>query len=167
MSQAENMPSTPLPLRALTMFDHIPAGCILRPVTDDDSAPHLRAGEFAIVDTTDTEPQHGEVYLVRFHRRARWPRQVEEVCYIQQVIARSHTCEGRSFIGFWTQCLNFEPYVEVVEQTPSLMPEISHRSMADGPRMADEIQEALIGRVVGIYQAEDKPAQAVGGKNEP
>jgi hypothetical protein len=38
-------------LRALTMFDHIPAGCILQPVANDDSAPHIRAGEFAVIDT--------------------------------------------------------------------------------------------------------------------
>ena len=50
------------PLRALTMYDHVPGGCILQQVTDDDSAPHLRAGEFAIVDTTDTwPPQHGSL----------------------------------------------------------------------------------------------------------
>jgi hypothetical protein len=33
-------------LSALTMFDHIPAGCILQPVANDDSAPHIHAGEF-------------------------------------------------------------------------------------------------------------------------
>jgi hypothetical protein len=132
------------------MFDHVPGGCILHPVTDDDSAPHLRAGEFAIVDTTDTEPQHGEVYLVRFHRPGRWPQQVEEVRYIQQVIARQHRCRDETFIGFWAQCLNFEPYVEAVQRTPRHMPVISHRSMA-----VAVIRESLIGRVVGIYQAEE------------
>jgi hypothetical protein len=133
------------------MFDHVPGGCILQPVTDDDSAPHLRAGEFAIVDTTDTEPQHGEVYLVQFSRRKS----------IQQLLARSHTYEGRSFIGFWTSCLNFEPYVEAAVRTPGQISCISHRSMADGPRTADVIQKSLIGRVIGIYQAEDKAARDV------
>jgi hypothetical protein len=148
-------------IRALTMYDHVPGGCILQPVTDDDNAPHLRAGEFAIVDTTDTEPQHGELYLVRFRKRARWPKPFEEVCYIQQVIATQHRYRDETFIGFWTQCLNFEPYCEIGQRRPGLVPEISHRSMADGPRIANEIQKALIGRVVGIYQAEDKPAQAI------
>jgi hypothetical protein len=150
-------------VRALTLFDTVPAGCVLHPVTDDDNAPHLRAGEFAIVDATDTEPQHGEVYLVRFHRRPRWPRQVdEEVRYIQQVIAKQHCYRDETFIGFWAQCLNFEPYVEAVQRTPGHMPIISHRSMATAV-----IRECLIGRIIGIYQPEDKPAQAVGGKNEP
>ena len=53
-------------LRALTMFDHVPTGCILQPVTNDDSAPHIRAGEFAVIDTADTAPQNGEVYLIRW-----------------------------------------------------------------------------------------------------
>jgi hypothetical protein len=147
-------------VRALTLFDTVPGGCILHPVADDDSAPHLRAGEFAIVDTTDTEPQHGEVYLVRFRRRARWPEQVEEVRYIQQVMAKQHRYRDETFIGFWAQCLNFEPYVEAVQRTPGHMPIISHRSMA-----VAVIRECLIGRVVGIYQAKDKPTRAVvGGK---
>jgi hypothetical protein len=53
-------------IRALTLFDEIPSGFIAHPITNDDSDPHLRAGEVAIVDTTDTEPQHGELYLVRW-----------------------------------------------------------------------------------------------------
>jgi hypothetical protein len=134
------------------MYDHVPGGCILHLVTDDDSAPHLRAGEFAIVDTTDTEPQHGEVYLVRWG-------QVGEVCYIQQVMAKQHRYRDETFIGFWAQCLNFEPYVEAVQRRPGLMPEISHRSMA-----WPVLKEALIGRVVGIYQAEEAAQAVVGGK---
>jgi hypothetical protein len=94
---------------------------------------------------------------VRFHKRGRWPKPFEEVCYIPQVIAQSHTYKGETFIGFWTQCLNFEPYRETETGQRGLIPEISHRSMADGPRVADEIQKALIGRVVGIYEAKNEP----------
>lgn len=51
-------------LRALFAFDAVPAGCIVVPVTEDDLAPHLRPGEFAIVDTEDREPISGELFLV-------------------------------------------------------------------------------------------------------
>jgi hypothetical protein len=137
------------------MYDHVPAGCILHPVADDDSAPHLRAASSPSVDATDTEPQHGEVYLVRFHRRPRWPRQVgEEVRYIQQVMVRHHRgLDDETFIGFWARCLNFEPYVEAVQRTPGHMPIISHRSM-----VVAVIRECLIGRVVGIYDAPEQAA---------
>jgi hypothetical protein len=129
-------------VRALTMLDHVPGGCILHPVTDDDSAPHLRAGEFAIVDTTDTEPQHGEVYLVRFQQPYRG--QVEEVRYIQQIMVKHYRGpDGEAFTGLMMQCLNFEPYRET-----GRIPEILHRSMA-----WPVLKEDLIGRVVGIFQA--------------
>src|ERR1700719_3914213 len=111
MAQADGTPSTPQPLRALTLFDHVPEGCILQPVTDDDSAPHLRVGEFAIVDTTDTEPQHGEVYLVRVNKRTPWmkPGLPTEVWRIEQLIAEQLDGPNGAAICFFTRCLNFEP----------------------------------------------------------
>jgi hypothetical protein len=140
MARANSTPSTPQPLRALTMFDHVPAGCMLHMVPDDDSAPHLRAGEFAVIDTGDTDPQHGEIYLVR------WSTDRPS---IQQVIAKRHRFEDTTFIGFWTRCLNFEPYSSDMQNTVC----ISHRSTMDGPREADVIKKALVGRVVGFYAA--------------
>jgi hypothetical protein len=41
MAKTENVPTAPL--RALTMFKVIPAGCIQHPVTNNNSAPHLLA----------------------------------------------------------------------------------------------------------------------------
>jgi hypothetical protein len=120
------------PLRALTLYDQIPNGCIVHLVKDNDCEPHLHAGEFAVVDTSDTDPQHGEAYLVRFGGKR---------SYIQQVVARHHRWEERAFVGYWTVCLNFRPY---------RAGEVSHRSMADGPRQFDEMKMALIGRVVGF-----------------
>ncbi|WP_019905679.1 S24 family peptidase [Methylobacterium sp. 77] len=51
-------------LRALLVCDALPAGCIAKPVKDDSLAPHLRPGELAIVDTTDCDPIHGELFFV-------------------------------------------------------------------------------------------------------
>jgi len=80
------------------MFDHVPHGCKLELVTNDDSSPHLRVGEFAVIDTSDIEPQHGEVYLVK--RSSGGTAR-------EQLLARRHTCGDRSYVGFWTRCLNF------------------------------------------------------------
>jgi hypothetical protein len=109
----------------------------LQPITDDDSAPHLRVGEFAVVDTSDTDPQHGEVYMVRWSSGR---------ALIQQVIAKRHRLENRAFIGYWTRCLNFEPY-----DASAVC--ISPRSTADRPREFDEIKRALVGRVIGFCPA--------------
>jgi len=142
-------------LRALTMFDHIPAGCILQPVANDDSAPHIRAGEFAVIDTTDTNPQHGEVYLIQW---------LSGRTSIVQLMSRpfNHPEQGM-LIGWWTRCLNFIPYDEALAEaqrrSPGAIPFISHRSMADGPRLADEIQQSLIGRVIGVYKAAESECE--------
>lgn len=48
--------------RALTLHDVVPAGHIAVPVLRDDWMPHLRPGEFAILDVSDAEPQPGELY---------------------------------------------------------------------------------------------------------
>jgi hypothetical protein len=53
-------------LRALTRFDRLPAGCITLPMSDDLFAPHLRRGEFAVVDLDDTEPLPGEIFAIGY-----------------------------------------------------------------------------------------------------
>ena len=136
-------------LRALTMFDHVPAGCILQPVTNDDSAPHIRAGEFAVIDTADTAPQHGEVYLIRW---------LNGQTSVMQLISRPfNNPEKGTLIGWWTRCLNFEPYDDALakarRRSPGAIPVISRRSYVDGPRLADVIRQSLIGRVIGVFEA--------------
>ncbi len=48
--------------RALTLHDVVPAGHIAVPVLHDRWSPHIRPGEFAVLDPSDTEPQLGELY---------------------------------------------------------------------------------------------------------
>jgi hypothetical protein len=124
----------------------------VHPIGNDDSAPHLRAGEFAIIDTADTGPQFGEVYLVRWSNGS---------TSIRQLISRPFKSPDRGeLIGWWTRCLNFEKYdaaLEKARRAPGTIPHISHRSGIDGPRLADVIQQSLVGRVIGIYEAAQEP----------
>jgi len=129
-------------IRALEVFGTLPAGCSVYPVANDDSAPHLRTGEFAIIDPTDTDPQHGEVYVVRW---------MDGGTSIRQLFSRPFQNESGQHIGFWTRCLNFEPF----DMASAKGNFISYRSYADGPRLAARIKEALVGRVIGVYAAPD------------
>jgi hypothetical protein len=135
-------------LRALTMYDHIPSGCVLQPVINDDSAPHIRAGEFAVIDTTDTAPQHGEANLIRWLSGRK---------SIVQLLSRPfNNPEHAVLIGWCTRCLNFVPYdqalAEARRRSRNTVPVISHRCSTDGPRLADVLQQSLIGRVIGVYE---------------
>src|SRR5690242_15073099 len=51
--------------RALTFFDRLPRAHKTFLVRDDGSEPHLWSGEHAVIDASDREPQHGELYLVQ------------------------------------------------------------------------------------------------------
>ena len=51
-------------LRALEQFDTVPAGCTGMVVTSTRFAPHLRAGEIAVVDPNDKEPVSGELFII-------------------------------------------------------------------------------------------------------
>ena len=56
----------PKEYRAFEAFDHIPTGCHLFPVLDHESDPHLRYGEIAVIDTNDTKPINGEVFVIQW-----------------------------------------------------------------------------------------------------
>lgn len=51
--------------RALPMLAELPPGCIAQPVTDDASWPRLLPSEFAVVDTADRIPAHGELFVIQ------------------------------------------------------------------------------------------------------
>lgn len=51
-------------LRSFIVYDRLPAGLAAYPVMDDRNAPHLRTGDFVIVDPTDHEPCAGELFLM-------------------------------------------------------------------------------------------------------
>lgn len=69
-ASTQTPPSIVEPLRALLVYDTLPAGCIAHTVTKDDLGPHLRPGEFAIIDPADRDPVRGELYLVARDSRA-------------------------------------------------------------------------------------------------
>lgn len=51
-------------LRALDVVEVVPAGCFGVLVMSDAWAPHIRPGELAVIDPTDTTPQPGELYVI-------------------------------------------------------------------------------------------------------
>jgi hypothetical protein len=121
--------------RALEVITQVPEGCMLFPVMDDNSDPHLRRGEIAVVDTADREPQHGEVYVIQWSSGHR--------CITQLV--------GPGFTGFspaekdhwWTGPLTRRESV----------PGHGDLRMIDGPRSKEAMRKALVGRVVGLVQS--------------
>jgi hypothetical protein len=57
--------------RALTVFDVLPSGCATFPVADGYSEPHLHFGEQVVVDLSDKDLQHGELYVIQWENGRR------------------------------------------------------------------------------------------------
>lgn len=113
-------------IRALEMFASLPASCIAHPVTDDRTEPHLRPGEFAVIDKNDREPVLGELYL------AQWSNGRREIVQVRRWALTQHRS---NFFSVGACRLNGDGYVRAV----------------DGPYSAEHLREKLVGRVAGIY----------------
>lgn len=135
MPKADSLP-TPIPpqqeYRALEMMASVPQGCMLFPVMDDRSYPHLRRGEIAVVDTTDREPQHNEVFVIQWSSGGR--------C-ITQLLNRTGFSKNPDH--WWTSALTARAFI----------PGMGESRMVDGPRTTAGMRKALVGRVVGLVQS--------------
>jgi hypothetical protein len=146
-------------IRALTVFDSIPTGCTVLTVADDSCDPHLRVGEFALVDTMDREPQHGELYVIGNKNVYDELR-----CSIYQVRTTiERDIRYRKWQAWW-----YGPLV------PAALPAKGHSTMeaamqrplrmvlTEGPMTVKGIREKIVGRVVGIYEAVHEPLKISG-----
>lgn len=129
------------PLRALTVFTSLPPDHKTFRVTDDASAPHLQAREFAVVDMTDRELQHGELYLQQSQGGER-RRSIVQIKTDYLTIRKNCAAER----VWWICCLR--GFHRTSETTLDGIP-VFH-GMSDGPYVAESLQPTLIGRVVGV-----------------
>ena len=125
-------------LRALLIYDNLPAACVAHLIADDHSAPHLRPGEFAVVDTCDRQPARGELFVIRCNGGRQqvvqaWPRQM-------------HDGQGGERTAWWVGDMD----------RPRSLDEAMHQlrsrdlGTSDGPYRLDHLASKLVGRVVGV-----------------
>lgn len=61
------LPAAPQPgLRSFIVYDELPQGCFAFEVEDRQSEPHVRSGEFVVVDEADRMPVAGELFVCAF-----------------------------------------------------------------------------------------------------
>ena len=129
--------------RALQVYSDVPSGCELHLIKDGCHAPHLRVGEFAVVDTEDREIVYGELFLVQQTRN----QQVWQVRRGDENPIYSHDPERPTA---WLRPLNGPRSMEDVEERWRRGQPVY---TSDGPIYLDCLTELIIGRVIGIYQA--------------
>ncbi|MEM7444878.1 MAG: hypothetical protein AAF414_16265 [Pseudomonadota bacterium] len=132
--------------RAFEVFDHIPAGCQLQLVRDDRHDPHLRMGEWAVVDANDREIQLNEVFAVLQSGGIN----------LWQICPDHHkplpVDEGQE--TFWLRPLDNIRGATKEERAADVERRFAERRLhvSDGPIYGWALREKIVGRVVGIFQ---------------
>lgn len=137
-------------LRALLVYNTLPAGCIAKPVTDNHLAPHLREGEFAIVDTTDCDPIHGELFFAAWAgSRNSDGTEKGALC---EAYRREHTCDGAPFSAWSVGSMRSRLSPETIDR---LIKERRYDALgwSNGPYREGALEQQIRGRVVGVLAA--------------
>ncbi|MGH6861808.1 MAG: hypothetical protein ACRECY_16275 [Phyllobacterium sp.] len=130
-------------LRALMMFDKLPAGCISFLVTDDYSLPHIRPGELVVVDTNDTRPRNGELSVIQ------WQSGRRQVCQ-SRISTKFREDDGSPT---WSVGSLRHPDIETwlkSERAAGRVP--IYPGWSEGWFDSEHLQSKLVGAVIGIYQ---------------
>ena len=141
--------------RALMLFDSLPAGCIAVRCDDHFSMPHIRPGEFVVVDTNDRKPRHLETYVIEWNSGRR------NVCEV--VASEFNWCDptipktgwsvrsirgprGRAAVQDWLERADAITAVTGVVQT--------FPAWTEGPYRSDDgyLESNLVGCVIGLYE---------------
>jgi hypothetical protein len=132
------------PIRALTYYASLPpAHCTLL-VRDDASAPHLKVGEYAVIDTTDCELQKGELYAIEYGGVGEQQRRIIQ---IRAGHIWSHPSGRRESVWWVDELAGFRRTNETIGGIPVFA------GMSDGPYSARQMKKRLVGRVVGYADA--------------
>jgi len=125
--------------RALTRFDALPPHHSTFMVEDDGSEPHLHRNEYAVVDTTDRSPAHGELYLVQFSSHgARYIKQIKS-----DRLNITGTGAEPSLVWWICDLRGFRKTDQRSHGAPVFA------GLSEGPYQTDGLASVVIGRIVG------------------
>lgn len=123
-------------LRSFIVYDRVPAGLAAFPITDDRNAPHLRVGDFVVVDPADNEPCDGELFVTEWRSSPG-----------QQRVNETFTAPG---LNVWAVGPVAQP-AWVKEAVADGAPPATR--WCDFGYSAETLRKCLKGRVIGLLQS--------------
>lgn len=142
-------------LRALPTFDVLPEDCTAFLVTDDYSTPHIKSGEYVVVDTSDTVPRAGELYVIQ------WDSGRRIVCQAN-ISAKFST---KNEIAWSVGSLRRVDTLKWIEAQRKLGKLLMYPGWSDGWYDTNHLQSKLVGAVIGIYTPDfEEPKRVIAGE---
>lgn len=122
------------------IFDRVPDGCGLWPVTGNEHAPHLREGEWVLVDFNAREIELGEVYLTLGYTGPRLGQ-------VNLITKGKVHCGFKERRHFMLVPLNRPALDETGKPLPG-----QPLYGADGPYCEFHLRAVILGRVIGLIE---------------
>lgn len=143
-------------LRALMMFPTLPPGHMTFLVEDDAFHPHLRRGEFAVIDLADHQPADGELFLISYSSPNTECGLVFALCQIRgrkefrrpDGVWVRREVPGAEPAMWWTARHWIPPADPLVREA---LLRSGRVSASEGPYTTEYAAEKLVGRVVGVF----------------
>lgn len=157
--------ATPLPavcpfehqpeMRALMILPSIPPGHLTYLVKDNAFYPHLREGEFAVVDLSDRQPAPGELFVIAYESAFALHRKAYHLCQLRRRnawrlngVLYNRPQDGADLVDDWTACHQVLPRNQ--EEFDQML-RSGRLSASEGPFLTDHLASKLVGRVVGVF----------------
>lgn len=154
--------------RALTVYESLTDDLRTFAVADNSAAPHLRRGEFAVIDTADCQPQNGELYVIQWASGDRKRRIVQ----VRSDYLNLTGPGAEKSLCWWVADLvrprSLKELDVVIDAARKAGRTLVLTGLSDGPYQTDHLSEKLLGRVVGVAFAPlgGLLAPAAGWENE-
>lgn len=131
------------PFRALTTFKSLddPKHKTFL-VRDGGSSPHLRKGEYAVIDTADRDLQSGELYVIQYESGERR----REISQAKSDHLNITGPGAEDSLVWWMRDLR--GFRKTDETVYGGVPVFA--GLSDGPYRTEHLQSRLVGRVVGV-----------------
>ena len=131
-------------LRSFIVYDELPMGCIAFEDTEGESGPHIKEGEFAVIDTTDRAPSHNEMYMVQWKSSDR--RELASLRLRRINVFNDDGTTTPADLWFIGTIAGQQPIA--LDGSP-VGPRIQ---FVDGPYRDEDAMDRIVGKVVGVYQ---------------
>lgn len=145
----------------LNVYRELPPGCVPFLVQDEYSMPFIRPGECVVVDTTDTTPRVGDIYVIQWDNTLRGEVR-RDICQARHSSAMWRRRDGETSWHVTSMKTvgpgDFEKFLEkaAAERANGMAPHgavpMWTGGWSDGPFDYDHLASKLYGAVIGIYQ---------------